>query len=178
MRRSRRGRRFLTESRYSLSVQAVKAWLFRVEAGSKRRCASLRGRRLRPAQPYGSQKHCPFIFGRSQRRTNIKAEAASKRRCASPPHPEAAGRPLTRGLSCSLSPQSKNQSSAQPTAPAKPHARPSAAGKPITVFPPKTDTAQSSPQFSAPCRPHCGSAFAPPLFRAPGEILSKRASTF
>ena len=34
---------------------------------------------------------------------NIKAEAASKRRCASPPHPGAAGRPLTRGLSYSLS---------------------------------------------------------------------------
>ncbi len=32
---------------------------------------------------------------------------------------------------------------------------------------PKNSTAQSSPQFSAPCPPHCGSAFAPPLFRAP-----------
>ncbi len=51
MHRCARGRRFLKESRYSLSVQAVKAWLFRVEAGSKRRCASLRGRRLRPHNP-------------------------------------------------------------------------------------------------------------------------------
>ncbi len=43
---------------------------------------------------------------------------------------------------------------------------------------PKTGTTQSSHQFSASCRPHCGSALAPPRFRAPGEILSKRASTF
>ncbi len=42
----------------------------------------------------------------------------------------------------------------------------------------RTSTAQSTAQFSDPCTPHCGSAFAPPRFRAPGEILSKRASTF
>ena len=28
---------------------------------------------------------------------------------------------------------------------------------------PKNSTTQSSPQFSAPCPPHCGSAFAPPV---------------
>ena len=78
-----------------------------------------------------------FVFGRSQRRTNIKAEAASKRRCASPPHPGAAGRPLSRGLSYSLSSQIP---------------------------------AQSKAQFSAPCRPHCGSASAPPRFRAPARF--------
>ena len=93
--------------------------MFRVEAGSKRRCASLRGGRLRPAQPYGSQEHCQFVFGRSQRRTNIKAEAASKRRCASPPHPGAAGRPLTREPSYSLSPQipARAQPKACPSSP-------------------------------------------------------------
>ena len=31
----------------------------------------------------------------------------------------------------------------------------------------RTSTAQSSPQFSAPCRPHCGSATAPPHSRRP-----------
>ena len=31
----------------------------------------------------------------------------------------------------------------------------------------RTSTAQSTPQFSAPCQPHCGSAFAPPHFRRP-----------
>ena len=74
--------------------------------------AGLRGGRLRPARLVGSQKHSPFVFGRSQRRTNIKAETASKRRCASPPHPGAAGRPLTRGLSYSLAAQSTAQLSA------------------------------------------------------------------
>ena len=91
------------------------------------------------------QKHSQFVCGRSQRRTNIKAEAASKRRCASPPHPGAAGRPLTRGLSYSLAAQS---------------------------------TAKSTAQSTAPCPPHCGSADAPPLFRAPGGILSKHACEF
>ncbi len=38
----------------------------------------------------------------------------------------------------------------------KPHTQPSAA--------------QSSPHFSALCVPHCGSAFAPPLFRAPARF--------
>ncbi len=71
------------------------------------------------------QKHSQFVFGRSQRRTNIKAEAASKRRCASPPHPGAAGRPLTRGLSYSLSAQSMtNKFSPTHRPQSKPHARP------------------------------------------------------
>ena len=52
----------------------------------------------------------------------------------------------------------------------KPHARPSAAGKPTTVFPPKIGTSPNSPQFSAPCQPHCGSAVAPPRFRAPARF--------
>ncbi len=34
---------------------------FEVEAGSKRRCASLRGRRLRPARLYESQEHSPKL---------------------------------------------------------------------------------------------------------------------
>ena len=68
---------------------------------------------------YEPQKHIPFIFGRSQRRTNIKAEAASKRRCASPPHPGAAGRPLPRGLSYSLLPQIPAQISSPMPSPAR-----------------------------------------------------------
>ncbi len=35
----------------------------------------------------------------------------------------------------------------------------------------RTSTAQSTPQFSAPCQPHCGSAFAPPLSPSPAAIL-------
>ncbi len=35
-----------------------------------------------------------------------------------------------------------------------------------------TSSAPSSPQFSAPCQPHCGSATAPPRFRAPYAIHS------
>ncbi len=153
---------------------------FGVETGSKRRCASLRGGRLRPAQPYGSQEHCLFIFGRSQRRTNIKAEAASKRRCASPPHPGAAeGRPLTRELSYSLSPHYPGKSTAQSTAQISAPCSARRDAKTVIGFRARrTGTAQSSPQFSAPCPPYCGSAFAPPRFRAPWEILSKRASTF
>ena len=104
---------------------------------SLRKCNCLRG--LKPAEPKTSLASCGppraeasaratrwaanalpfsvgFILGRSQRRTNIKAEAASKRRCASPPHPGAAGRPLPRGLSYSLSAQSSTKSTAQSTA--------------------------------------------------------------
>ncbi len=40
---------------------------------------------------------------------------------------------------------------------------------------PKNNTAQSSPQFSAPCQPHCGSAFAPPLFSR--ALRADRASS-
>ncbi len=108
------------------------------------------------------QKHHPihhqsaeFIFGRSQRRTNIKAEAASKRRCASPPHPGAAGRPLTWRLRYSLSTQSKDQSTitstAQFTAPAKPQTRPGTAGKPVTVFPPEERAQPKARPSSLPC---------------------------
>ena len=68
---------------------------------------------------YEPQKQRPFVLGRSQRRTNNKAEAASKRRCASPPHPGAAGRPLTREPSYSLSPQipARAQPKACPSSP-------------------------------------------------------------
>ena len=37
--------------------------LLRVETGNKRRCASLRGERLRPARPFGSQEHSMFLSG-------------------------------------------------------------------------------------------------------------------
>ena len=36
----------------------------------------------------------------------------------------------------------------------------------------RTSTAQSTPQFSAPCQPHCGSAVAPPRFPSPAAILA------
>ena len=63
-----------------------------------------------------------------------------------PPHPGAAGRPLTREFSYSLSAQIP----AQPTAPAKPHARPSAAGKPKTVFPPEEQSRPKAQPNSPP----------------------------
>ena len=109
----------------------------------------------RTARPKEPQKLGPFVFDRSRRRTNIKAEAASKRRCASPPHPGAAGRPLTWRLRYSLSTQSKDQSTitstAQFTAPAKPQTRPGTAGKPVTVFPPE-ERAQPKAQPNSPSR--------------------------
>ena len=37
---------------------------------------------------------------------------------------------------------------------------------------PKNSTAQSTAQFSAPCLPHCGSAFAPPRLPSPAAILA------
>jgi len=101
----RQGRRF-AESRYSLSVQVDK---------------------VRATQRVA--KALPICF-RPQPAEN---EYGARAEYFGPPHPGAAGRPLTRGLSYSLSAQSTDKS-----------------------------TAQSSPQFSAPCRPHCGSACAPP----------------
>ena len=59
------------------------------------------------------------------------------------PHPGAAGRPLPRGLSYSLSAPKLGKSTAQ---------------------------------FSAPCQPHCGSAFAPPRLPSPAGISSRFCS--
>ena len=36
----------------------------------------------------------------------------------------------------------------------------------------RTSAAQSSPQFSVPCQPHCGSAVAPPRLPSPAAILA------
>ena len=55
---ARRERRFLSESRYSLFKRSMPTG-FGGEAGSKRRYASLRCGRLRPARPVGSQEHSP-----------------------------------------------------------------------------------------------------------------------
>ena len=64
--------------------------------------------------------------------------------------------------------QSKTQLTAQISAPCS--ARRS--GKTVTGFPARrTVTAQSTAQFFAPCAPHCGSAFAPPRFRAPARFI-------
>ena len=58
------------------------------------------------------QKHCLFVFGRSQRRTKTERE----RSISALRIPGAAGRPLPRGLSYSLSAQSSTKSTAQSTA--------------------------------------------------------------
>ena len=89
------------------------------ECNELRRVAVRRVGWRRTARPKEPQKLGPFVFDRSRRRTNIKAEAASKRRCASPPHPGAAGRPLTREPSYSLSPQipARAQPKACPSSP-------------------------------------------------------------
>ena len=121
---------------------------------------------------YEPQKHNPFnrphsarcVLGRSQRRTNIKAEAASKRRCASPPRLGAAGRPLTRGLRAirsqfELGQRFNPSHHPNPSPMLGPARRKTAIGFPAR----RTIAAQSSPQFSAPCPPHCGSATAPPV---------------
>ncbi len=125
--------------------------------------ASLRCGRLRPARLCEPQKLSPFVFGRSQRRTNIKAEAASKRRCASPPYPGvradryhgklAVRSPPKPGKQLSpLHRQSQASCSAQ------------RGSKTVVGFRARrTSTAQSTALFSAPCPPHCGSATAPPV---------------
>ena len=88
-----------------------------------------------------------------------------------PPHPGAAGRPLSRGLSYSLSAQSTANSSAQPIAQISSPCSAQRSTKTVSGFRARrTVAAQSSPQFSAPCSPHCGSAIAPPPFRAPCAI--------
>ncbi len=82
---------------------------------------------------YEPQKHAPFC-GVCFRPQPAENEDGAQAEYFGPPHPEAAGRPLSRGLSYSLSTQSKDQSTitstAQFTAPAKPQTRPSTAGKP------------------------------------------------
>ncbi len=67
---------------------------------------------------------------------------------------------------------SSTQSKAHPTAPCSAWR----GGKTVTGFPARrTVTAQSTAQFSAPCAPHCGSAFAPPhLPRVIVELCSAR----
>ena len=82
--------------------------------------AGLRGRRLRPARPYGSQEQRTFFQVRPRRAPHAPLMRRSRR-----------GRRFLAESHYLLSPQIP---------------------------------AQSSPQFSAPCQPHCGSAFAPPRF--------------
>ncbi len=98
-----------------------------------------------------------------------------------PPHPGAAGRPLTRELSYSLSAQIPAQSPAKSKAQSTVHSTaPFSAqrsGKTVAGFRTRrTNTAQSSPQFSAPSQPHCGSAFAPPRLPSPAMTRTRRPS--
>ncbi len=109
------------------------------------------------------QKHAPFC-GVCFRPQPAENEDGAQAEYFGPPHPRAAGRPLTRGLSYSLAAQNITKSTAQLTAqiPAQNSAQRGAK----TVFgfrARRTSKAQSRTQFSAPCPPHCGSAIAPPL---------------
>ena len=114
---------------------------FGVEAGSKRRCASLRGGRLRPARPVGSQEQ--HLVHRSK----------------------LSGSSLT--YSCSSSAVSATSSvELQSAAWGGGELRGSKSRRSIAQGP-ANGTAQSSSkstaQFCAPCQPHCGSAVAPPV---------------
>ena len=71
-----------------------------------------------PRDPASRRSSAHSFSAAASAERNIKAEAASKRRCASPPYPGAAGRPLPREISCSLSPKARQ--TAQPTPPPKP----------------------------------------------------------
>ncbi len=92
-------------------------------------------------RPKRSQEHNPFVLG-------------------APPHAPLMRRPR-RGRRFkeprySLSPQSSAQRG----------------GKTVFGFPARrTIAAQSKALFSAPCQPHCGSACAPPRFRAPARFI-------
>ena len=133
-----RSRRFRIESRYSFSHQSFPQSapiLWGSGCGVRpghRRCpaASPAALRAAEAQPIQPPQFCE-VRSRPQPAEN---EDGAQAEYFGPPHPEAAGRPLSRGLSYSLSTQSKDQSTitstAQFTAPAKPHARPNAARKP------------------------------------------------
>ena len=96
---------------------------------------------------------------------------------ARPPHAPLKRRPRRGRRFCesrySLLAQNPAKSKAQPTAPCS--ARRS--GKTVAGFPaPRTGKAQCSPQFSAPCQPHCGSAVAPPRLPSPAGISSRFCS--
>ncbi len=106
-------------------------------------------------RPKRSQEHNPFVLG-------------------APPHaplwrrPRRGRRPKGRTSTA----QSPAKSSAQPTAQSSCPCSAQRGGKTDYGFPARrTSTAQSSPQFFALCPPHCGSAFAPPLFRRPRQFL-------
>ena len=129
---ARRERRFLSESRYSLFKRSMPTG-FGGEAGSKRRYASLRCGRLRPARLCESQelgpKHHPILLGSGR----------ALRGWAKGPARRPGGSTNRKGTT---------NSSAQHGA------------------------AQRTAQFSAPCPPHCGSAFAPPRAVARWDFIS------
>ncbi len=128
MRRSRRGRRFLSESRYSLLAYSSSP-----PAETRlnlRKCNCLSG--LKPVGPKTSMASCGS------------------------PRPEASARAPPKG----------RRSTANKFSPIQVPFSAQRGSKTVTGFRTrKTVAAQRSPQFSAPCQPHCGSACAPPHSR-------------
>ena len=161
---------------------------------AKRRIAGLPMGGFGPRDPLGSQKQClvrrPILRGSSSARPPRAANASLSPRTAIPhgialfalglSGSKPAGLKATpvAGLRCGrlryerpygsqkLGPNSGN--STQSIAQSSPHVQPNAARK--------TDTGQSTAQFSAPYPPHCGSAFAPPRLPSPAGISSRFCS--
>ncbi len=112
-------------------------------------------------------KVAEFIFGRSQRRTKTE-----RQRSISTLRIRGLRADRWHGdLAISLSAQSLAKSTAQLTAQIQASCSAQRGSKTATGFrTQRTVTAPSPAQFSVPCPLHCGSAFAPPLFRAPARF--------
>ena len=140
--------------------------------------AGLRDGRLRPARPLGSQKHSTHS---SPKALVLGLAPITPRRSA----PERRGRrpkgsqklspfitPILRSSSStnnSSSPPAEAQRAPRSCSPPRGVAANCAAQRAAKARP--TAQPNSPPQFSAPCPPHCGSAFAPPHFRAPARFI-------
>ncbi len=168
---------------------------FGVEAGSKRRCASLRGGRLRPARLYEPQEQCFGLWvsgcalpGWAEGPARKPGDSSRNRAIRTRPKARQKALPPFTAQFCRV----RAAASGPGIEDAPPHARrPFGSQKHDQQFGPthspklgparrenrsrfsrpKNSTAQSTTQFSAPCPPHCGSAIAPPLFRAPARFI-------
>ena len=141
------------------------------------------GRRPSARRPGGSKNRKSTTHSTAPILRGAFSAAASGERIRSvsgifrPSASGAAGRPLTRGLSYSLSAQSMTNKFSPTHRPSQAPSSAQRGSKTVTDFRARrTVTAHSSSQFSAPCPPHCGSAVAPPRLPSPAGISSRFCS--
>ncbi len=148
----------------------------------KRRVAGRPWAGVRPARPKGSHKHYPFLSNSSSAYSSSPpAESSNERRRVAVRH--LPGRRTAR----LCEPQKQNTHSllqfcwvracALPERPHAPLMRRCARGRRFPSESRYSLSTQSSPQFSAPCPPHCGSAFAPPRMPSPAGISARFCSS-